>query len=107
MKTVSITKNISRSCLPMLREKITHRADFIHFSISGTVCPPLNRPGYWVENAVIVSAQSVGYNSRVTWTCHDGYIFADGTFSKTITCQADRTWSEIPDQCISESYDSK
>ena len=52
---------------------------------------------------MIVGSQANGYMNKVTWTCNPGYIFPDITFSKTITCQSDRTWSEIPDQCISKS----
>ncbi|XP_067935072.1 sushi, von Willebrand factor type A, EGF and pentraxin domain-containing protein 1-like [Watersipora subatra] len=65
------------------------------------MCPALNRVGYYIENAVITSDSQVGtYLSTVTWSCNPGYIFPDGTFTKDILCQANRTWSFVPDMCI-------
>ena len=66
------------------------------------MCQPLNRLGYYVKNAVIDESQAGTYLNDVTWTCNPGYIFPDGTFSKTITCLANRTWSFIPEMCTSK-----
>ncbi|XP_013401853.1 sushi, von Willebrand factor type A, EGF and pentraxin domain-containing protein 1 [Lingula anatina] len=39
----------------------------------------------------------------VTLTCQPGFLYPDGTSSKTVTCQSDSTWTAMPASCAALS----
>lgn len=59
------------------------------------------QPTVTPANAVIINNTNMStyYHSNVTYQCNLGYWVSNGVFSSISTCQADGTWSAVPD-CI-------
>lgn len=56
---------------------------------------PAVTPAY--ATMITSTNMSTTYQSNVTYQCDIGYWVANSVFTATTTCQADGTWSAVPD----------
>ena len=59
-------------------------------------CPVIEPVPYRIQYGY-----DTGYDDTITFTCVPGYAFADGSGSRTTTCQSNGLWSDGIEECLS------